>query len=197
MTEAVTERTSSMRARILEAAEQLTVAEGWSSVTMTRIAEHVGVSRQTVYNEVGAKPQLAEALVLDQLLAFLDIVELAFDRYADDPVAAIRHATRGVLERAEGHALLRTAVASPQGSDSDLLPLLTTRSESLLGSAKTVLRRRLAPLTPRLTARDREASIDVIVRTVLSHVVQPSSTPRRTAESLGWTAERLLGARAR
>jgi len=197
VTEVATDRTTSMRARILEAAEHLTVAEGWSSVTMARIADHVSVSRQTVYNEVGSKPQLAEALVLDQLVAFLDIVERAFDRHPDDPAAAIGAATRGVLQRAEGHALLRAVVAAPQGSNSDLLPLLTTRSESLLGSAKTVLRQRLAPVTAHLTRQEREASIDVIVRTVLSHVVQPSSTPRRTAESLTLTAERLLGVHVR
>jgi hypothetical protein len=86
-------------------------------------------------------------------------------------------------------------VAAPQGTDSDLLPFLTTRSASLLGSASDVLRERLAPLTPHLSRAERDASVDVIVRTVLSHVVQPSSTPKRTAESLGWTADRLLSAR--
>jgi len=189
------DRDTATRSRILEAAEELTVAGGWSSVTMARIAEHVGVSRQTVYNEVGSKPDLAKALILEQLAAFLDVVERAFDRHGDDPVAAIRQATRGVLEHAEGHALLRTVVAAPQGTDSDLLPFLTTRSASLLGSSCDVLRDRLAPLTPHMSQAERDASIDVIVRTVLSHVVQPSSTPRRTAESLGWTADRLLSAR--
>jgi len=197
VTDVASDRTTVMRARILEAAEELTVADGWSSVTMTRIAQHVGVSRQTVYKEVGSKPQLAEALVLDQLLAFLDIVERAFDRHSHDPVAAIRLATRGVLERAHGHALLRAVVAAPHGSDSDLLPLLTTRSESLLGSSKSVLRIRLKPLTPHLSDAQLDMSVDVIVRTVLSHVVQPSSAPTRTAASLAWTADRLLAARVR
>ncbi|MGZ5369646.1 MAG: TetR/AcrR family transcriptional regulator, partial [Aeromicrobium sp.] len=46
--------------RLLDAAQEITVASSWSDVTMGRIAEIAGVSRQTVYNEVGSKPELAD-----------------------------------------------------------------------------------------------------------------------------------------
>jgi AcrR family transcriptional regulator len=187
------DRDTALRSRIIETAVTLTVDEGWAAVTMSRLAEEVGVSRQTVYNEVGTKPALAEAMVNVQLAVFLGLVEEAFDRH-DEPAAAVRAATRAVLELAERNALLRAIVSSTQGVDTDLLPLLTTRSEVLLGAAKSVLDARLTPATPHLSRRERSASVDVIVRAVLGHVVQPSGTPRRTAGAIGWTAERLLAA---
>ena len=52
------------RERVVDAAVRLTAQIGWSQVTMARLAEEVGVSRQTVYNEVGTKPGLAEAMRL-------------------------------------------------------------------------------------------------------------------------------------
>ena len=61
----------SLRDRIIAAAAERTAVAGWSSVTMSRLADDVGVSRQTVYNEVGAKPALAEAMVLDELARFI------------------------------------------------------------------------------------------------------------------------------
>ena len=45
-----------LRARIVAEASVLTTESGWSAVTMARLAERVGVSRQTVYNEIGTKP---------------------------------------------------------------------------------------------------------------------------------------------
>ena len=44
---------TSLRDRLVTAAVELTLAHGWSQVTMARLAAEVGVSRQTVYNEVG------------------------------------------------------------------------------------------------------------------------------------------------
>ena len=60
-----------MRERVLEAAVTLTTEVGWAQVTMARLADVVGVSRQTVYNEIGSKPRLAEAMILRELERFL------------------------------------------------------------------------------------------------------------------------------
>ena len=51
------------RDRIVAAAVELTTTSGWASVTMSRLAAAAGVSRQTVYNEVGSKPALAETMI--------------------------------------------------------------------------------------------------------------------------------------
>ena len=132
-----------LRGRIVAAASELTTEEGWAAVTMARLAERVGVSRQTVYNEVGSKPALAEAMILAELERFLSVVGAAFDAHPDDMVAAIRAAVRSVLELAEGNPLLHAVVSATHGADTELLPLLTTHADSLLGVGEA--RHRRAP----------------------------------------------------
>ena len=51
---------STLRDRLVIAAIEFTTTKGWAALTMTKLADRVGVSRQTVYNELGAKPQLAD-----------------------------------------------------------------------------------------------------------------------------------------
>ena len=70
-----------MRERIVGAAAAMTTESGWSAVTMGALADRVGVSRQTVYNEVGTKPGLAEAMILHELDRFLGVVTAAFDAH--------------------------------------------------------------------------------------------------------------------
>lgn len=182
---------TTLRQRIVEAAIDTTSRGGWSTVTMGGLAERVGVSRQTVYNEVGSKPALAEAVVAHELAGFLSLVELAFEAHAGDPVAAVEAASRGVLERARGNGLLRAIVSATHGSDNELLPLLTTNSSALIDAATEIVSGRLALEAPRLSGERLALAADVIVRTVLSHVMQPARSPQQTAVDLA-EATRLL-----
>lgn len=180
------------RSRIIDAAVAMTVDGGWSTVTMAALAERVGVSRQTVYNEVGTKPGLAEAMIGHELERFLGVVTAAFDEHPTDLVGAIRAASGGVLELAQDNLLLHAVVSATHGADTELLPLLTTHAESLLAAAKLVVAERLAPYSLGLEGRRLDAAIDVVVRVVLSHVMQPSGTPAETADDIAWIAARVL-----
>ena len=184
---------STMRERILVAATELTVASGWSSVTMARLAEAVGVSRQTIYNEVGDKAGLAEAMILSELARFLDVVNSAFDREPTNLMEAIRRAVRDVLDMSAGNELLKAVVSASHGADTELLPLLTTHSNALVDTAKAVVRERLTAYPIQLEGMQLEGAIDIIVRVVLSHVMQPSATPAETADMLAFIAGRVLG----
>ncbi len=181
-----------MRDRVVAAAVRLTSEVGWSEVTMAKLADEVGVSRQTVYNEIGTKASLAEAMILRELDRFLAVVSVAFDRHPRDIVAAIRGACVGVLEHAQDNRLLHAVVSATHGADTELLPLLTTHAESLLGVAKVVLKDRIAPYDVDLDSKQLEAAIDTVVRVVLSHVMQPSGPPRETGEDIAWIAARVL-----
>ena len=183
---------STTRDRIVEAAVNLTGDVGWAQVTMAKLADVVGVSRQTVYNEIGTKPRLAEAMILRELDRFLGVVSVAFDAHPDDLVAAIRAASRSVLEHAQDNPLLHAVVSATHGADTELLPLLTTHAESLLVAAKGVIGVRLEPYNIPLGPERLEAAIDTVVRVVLSHVMQPTAAPRETAESIAWIAGRVL-----
>jgi AcrR family transcriptional regulator len=183
----------SMRQRIVQAAVSLTAEVGWARVTMATVADRVGVSRQTVYNEVGTKSGLAEAMILHELDRFLGVVNLAFDAHPDDLVGAIRAASRDVLVLAKDNPLLHAVVSATHGADTELLPLLTTHAESLLAAAKVVIADRIEGYDVGLDEEHLEAAIDMVVRVVLSHVMQPSAPPERTADDLAWIATRVLG----
>jgi AcrR family transcriptional regulator len=181
-----------LRERLVAAAVVLTTEQGWAQVTMTRLADAVGVSRQTVYNEIGTKPRLAEAMILSELERFLAEVTLAFDNHPTDLVGAIREATRSVLETSQDNQLLHAIVSATHGADTELLPLLTTHADSLLATAKAVIVDRVAPYDIALTPAQLEAAIDMVVRVVLSHVMQPTGPPDRTADDIAWIADRVL-----
>ncbi len=159
---------------------------------MGKLADEVGVSRQTVYNEVGTKTGLAEAMIHRELERFMGLVQVAFDAYADDLVEAIRAAARTVLEHAHDNALLKAVVSATHGADTELLPLLTTHSASLLTVAKEVIGERIVPYDVQMQGIRLEAAIDAVVRLVLSHVMQPTDTPERTADDVAWIAGRVL-----
>ncbi len=180
--------------RLVVAAVEMTLTDGWAQVTMARLAAEVGVSRQTVYNEIGTKPELAEAMILAELDRFLGVVAAAFDHHPEDLVRAIEEAARGVLTSAQGNALLKAVVSATHGADTELLPLLTTHSESLLVAAKLVVAERVTPYDVGLAGPRLDAAIDMVVRVVLSHVMQPSADPEQTAADLAWIAGRVLRA---
>ena len=132
-------------------------------------------------------------MILRELERFLGVVSVAFDEHPTDLVAAIGTASRRVLENAQDNALLHAVVSATHGADTELLPLLTTHAESLLAAAKVVV------VVPRRAVRHRadaeaelDAAIDMVVRVVLSHVMQPTDTPAKTADDIAWIAERVL-----
>ncbi len=182
-----------LRDRLCDAAAAVITNEGWARVTMARLADEVGVSRQTVYNEIGTKNDLAEAVVLRELDRFLAGVIRSFDENPTDLVQAIRDSARRVLKYAQKNPLLHAVVSATHGADTELLPLLTTHAESLLVAAKMVVGERLAGYQIDLPADRLDASIDMVVRLVLSHVMQPSADPATTADDIAWVAERVLG----
>jgi AcrR family transcriptional regulator len=186
-----------LRDRLLAAAADLTTEHGWSRLTMGRLAALVGVSRQTVYNELGSKPELAEAMVLRELDHFLQVVDSAFDDHPPPQrgalVAAIGAAAERVLRLAEESPLLHAVLSSSQGAESDLLPLLTTHSAPLLAAAGTMIREHVDRYDVPLDAHRIDVLIDMVVRLVLSHVMNPSDTPAETARAIAWIAGRVLG----
>lgn len=187
-----TQQTIALRERIIEAASELTIEHGWSGVTMSELGARVGVSRQTIYNEVGNKPELAESLVLWELGHFLEAVNTGFDAHPDDLVEATREAVRRVLERAAVNPLLRAALTVSEGGDSGLLPLLTTDSASLAGAAAVVLELRVGKYDHGIDPLMLGALVDMIVRLVVSHVIRPSGPPEESSEVIAWIVAQVL-----
>ena len=189
---AAAEQPTGWRERLLATAADLTRSGGWQAITMAKLADRVGVSRQTVYNEIGSKRHLAEAMIMHELEVFLRAVDAAFEAHPDDLVAAIREASARVLEMARTNPLLHAVLSASHGAESTLLPLLTTQVEPLIEAAHGLVRRHLDTYDHRLDADRIDPLVDMVIRLVLSHVTAPSTPPRETADNIAWIAQRVL-----
>jgi AcrR family transcriptional regulator len=57
-----TEQAALTRARILDAARELLLSEGYQAMTIARLADAAAVSVQTIYNAIGSKPAVVKAV---------------------------------------------------------------------------------------------------------------------------------------
>ena len=181
-----------LRDRLLDAAEAAFRDEGWRRLTMAKIADRAGVSRQTVYNEFGTKQQMAEQLIMRELELFLAIVS---DRFAAESefVPAVRSAVEGALTTAQRNPLLRSVLESEQNGDGELLPFIV-QSQWLVDRATAFL---LDLVVGRFSdlpvpADKLEVALESVVRLVLSHITRPSRSPEETAEDLAFIVAAVL-----
>ncbi|MFP5022152.1 TetR/AcrR family transcriptional regulator [Pseudonocardia phyllosphaerae] len=176
-----------LRQELLAAAAAIVVEGGWARLRMQAIADEVGVSRRTVYNEFGSKPKLAEALILQVTERFLDEVEQVF-LAASDPATGWRDAVSSTLRAAETDPLLVTVLTGAESAD--FLPLLTSDSAAVVDHASarmagTVLRR-----WPEIPPGPARLACESTVRLALSHIVRPGGSVGDAAHDI---AELVVG----
>jgi AcrR family transcriptional regulator len=181
-----------MRARLLDAAAAEFAEHGWRRLTMAKVADRAGVSRQTVYNELGSKPALAEALVMRELDSFLAVVQVRFQG-EDELVRAVRAAVEGALLAAEENALLRAVLGSRTEGDTELLPFIF-QSQELIDTATGFLLAVVREGYPDLPLDDvtLRVPLESVVRLVLSHISRPSRPPAETADEIAQLVSAVL-----
>jgi AcrR family transcriptional regulator len=188
-----------LRDTLLDAAGALLADRPWSKVSMGEVARRAGVSRQTLYNELGGRPELAEAYVLREAGRLLAAVREAIEARADDPREALRGAFERFLVLARDTPMVRAIVAD-DGSDG-LLPLVTTQGGAVIGFAGDGLAEVLRATWPGVPAADARRLADAVVRLAISHAARPAGPPNRTAADLatllGPHVEAVVGAHAR
>ncbi len=181
-----------LRDRLLDAAGAAFREEGWRRLTMAKIADRAGVSRQTVYNEFGTKQQLAEQLIMRELETFLAIVRERFEAESEF-VPAVRSAVEGALVTAQRNPLLRSVLESDQNGDADLLPFIV-QSQWLVDRATGFLIQLVAARYSDLPipAERLAVALESVVRLVLSHITRPSTSPQQTADDLAFIVAAVL-----
>jgi AcrR family transcriptional regulator len=184
------------RDRLLDAATVLIAGEGWAAVTMGKLAAHVGVSRQTVYNELGSKAELAEALLLRETERFAERVTEVVAAHPGRAVDGVTAAFRETLEAARVNPLLLIALGCAKGGRDDFLPLLTTRPEAVLERSVDTVAAVFARCYPEagLTPSEWVVAVEAFVRLLLSHLVQPSGSVAHASGRMRWVIGRMLGA---
>jgi AcrR family transcriptional regulator len=143
------DRAGHTRRRIIDAARELFVDQGYGATKLQEIADHAGVAVQTVYFVFGSKPALLKELV-DVTIAGDDEPVATIDRpwfaaiidaaTAGSALATLVSGTRATLERVAAITeMLRAAAATnpeirdlwPTGPDPRYL-VISTAVESLL-----------------------------------------------------------------
>ncbi len=184
-----------LRIRILDAAIEVIAESGWSGVTMIAVGERARVSRQSVYNEVGSKPQLGQELIAREVAMFLSEVSEAIERESN-PNAAVVAAASSVFTIARDNVLLSAALSPGRDAETELLPLLTTESTPIIQGASELvvnsLSRNYSDVLP--DEETLHAAVVLVVRLVLSYVIRPFGTPAQMAEQVGWVGSQLLAA---
>jgi AcrR family transcriptional regulator len=180
---------ASLRDELLDATAALLVDGGWAGLTVGKVADRVGVSRQTVYNEFGDKPGLVTALAVRETERFCDGVDAALAS-APDPHAAVLAAVSFALRAAGDDPLVKAVV---HGDDA-LLPLVTSRGEPVLVAIRERLRHALSERWPEYGDPDAAVACDAVARLVVSHLVLPLQPPDEVARDVARAAARLLGA---
>ena len=184
-----------LRERVLDAVGELLRDRSWAQVTMTDVAESAGVSRQTLYNTFGSRPELAEAYVGREAEQFLAAVDAAVRTHAAEPRAALAAALEIFLAAAGEHPLVR-AITSTDGSE-ELLPLVTTRGGPLIQLVTEHLTDLLVDTWPRLEREDAALVADALGRLAISYAALPSGGPAETANGiarvLAPSVDELLG----
>jgi AcrR family transcriptional regulator len=178
-----------VREEALERAAELLVAGGWRGLRLQDVADGIGVSRQTLYNEFASKQGLAAALVLRRTEEFLAGLDAALDG-EDDLYRAWSESVRTTLDTVARDPLLRVLLTG-QGAE-DLLPLLTTEAEPLVAAARDRAAAFLQRRRPDLDARTATTAAEIAARLTISHVVLPLHPPGDVADQIATTVVRFL-----
>lgn len=121
-----------VREAILDAAWARMIASDWDDVRISDIADDIGVSRQSIYKEIGAKDQVATALFERELAGFMDRI-ISRTTAASSLTDAIRDSLTGLLSEAQEHPLLeRVRAQARQGKADSALILMTVRADTFL-----------------------------------------------------------------
>lgn len=159
-----------LRAEVLDAAAGVIAAGGWSRLRMQAVAEEVGVSRRTLYNEFGGKPQLAEALVERSVARLGETVHRTFTT-AHGLRAGWHDAVLAVLHDADRDPVLGAVLT--ETSSPDFLPLLTSTAGPAIGQATAGMAVAAGQRWSHLSEDRLALAAHATVRLVISHFLRP------------------------
>jgi AcrR family transcriptional regulator len=178
---------SQLRDRVMDALAELVAERPLREVTMAEVATRAGVSRQTLYNSFGSRPELAQAFVIEQADGLSGIVEVAIRGGAGSPREALETGLELFFEAAQVHPMVK-AITARDGNE-ELLALVTTRGAPLLERVTSKLGDAIREAWPQVSVKDSELAAETLARLAISHAALPSASPAETAREI----VRLLG----
>jgi AcrR family transcriptional regulator len=184
-----------LRERMLDATAEMICADGWQAVTMARVADRVGISRQSVYKEIGSKTALGEAVVARETDRVLAGVIDRLRAHGADAASGIPDAAHYVLCTSADNPLIKAILVGAHGADSGLLPLLAIRPEPVLGRAIAAVRTeaRVLYAATGLPPEAIDQASEIVIRLTLSHLMQPTGPIEQAVAQVAALVEAVLG----
>ena len=185
-----------LRDRVLDAAYDLVCAEGWRAVNMSRIAIQVGISRQVLYKEFGAKQALGEALVQRETDRFVDGVLSAMRQHPDDLAAGLAAGAAFTLRASADDALVKANMDRARNAEVGLTPLLIAGPRPIWGGAMHAIAAAAREFyqLPAPIERQLDSIVEVEVRLTFSHMWQPMSSVDEAVQQIYTTVRALCQA---
>lgn len=180
-----------VRRVVLDAARSLAVEQGWRAVRMGALAEQVGVSRQALHQEFGAKAELGAALLDREVDELIGGFATTLADHSDDVATAIREAATFTLEAVTADPLLQTVISGR--GDETLLALITIRGDWMIRRVAEVVRDWAIAEFPAIPPARVEAMAEPIARLALSTGVSPTEPIEEAARNLARVTCVLLG----
>lgn len=181
------------RERIVVAAQEVVSEVGWTGLTMARIADRAGVSRQTVYNAVTSKSELARLVVRREFETFLERIEAAIEPHPADLAATLESAVTTALTAPPDLRMLSSLAAAWGTSPEDCLGIVLEHQATLLRRARRRVERLFGSFEVSAPAHVQRAMADLLVRATFTHALAPSEPPESVARTLAWVVGRALG----
>ncbi|GAA4155682.1 hypothetical protein GCM10022416_56370 [Actinomadura keratinilytica] len=178
-----------VREALLDAAAEILTREGYRGLRMRDVAEAAGVSRQTVYNEFGDKWGLAQAVVMRHHDRYLDGIDRVLSEHAD-LYSAVAAAVVYTIETSADDPINKTVLTGADGGE--LLPLLTTRAEPLLFTARTRIIDHATAQWPELDPVALAEVADIAIRLTMSHMMLPHEPPEQVGHLIARLVTRYL-----
>ncbi|GEE01603.1 putative transcriptional regulator, TetR family protein [Gordonia spumicola] len=160
-----------LRTSLLDGLRDLLRVKDWAQVTMSDVAKHAGVSRQTVYNEFSSRNGLAQAYALRLVEQFTTEIEAALESMPGDVEGALTAGFAGFFSSAGQDPMIASLLSGE--AKPDLLKLITTDSAPLIESASARLDVSLRESWIRMPAHASGRIARMITRLAISYVSMP------------------------
>jgi AcrR family transcriptional regulator len=187
-----------LRDRVLNAAYTLICEEGWRAVNMSRIAAMVGISRQVLYKEIGAKQALGEALVQRETDRFIAGTIAAIRAHPEDVAAGLAAGAAFTLRAGADDALVKASMARARDAEVGLTPLLTMGPRPIWAGAMDGVAAAVREFydLPGSIDRQLDSIVEVDFRLTFSHMLQPMSAIDDAVQQIHTTLRALFEAAA-
>ena len=173
------EALTAVEERILAAAAELYVERGLAATTLTAIADRAGVSRPTVYSNLGDQDAVTSRLVEREIGIFFAELTGVLDQHPDVR-DAIREGIVFTVSYVRRHELLQRML---EREPAVVVTRLTLGGDDLIAAASGILLPRLTDAPEAAELGDPRRFAELAVRLALSLILTPSPEVDRDDET--------------